>query len=85
VGINEVRERYFIVGGAGFIGSHFTDKLLEDPSTAKVTLYDNFVSGREWHYQHHQKDARFSVIRAQFASAVSLHSASGRGSSSKLP
>ena len=38
--------RYFIVGGAGFIGSHFIDRLLEDGD--EVTVFDNFTSGREW-------------------------------------
>jgi UDP-glucose 4-epimerase len=57
-------QRYFIVGGAGFIGSHFTDRLLADPTVAAVTLYDNFSSGREWHYQEHCRDSRFKVVRA---------------------
>jgi UDP-glucose 4-epimerase len=55
--------RYFIVGGAGFIGSHFTDRLLSDPHVQAVTLYDNFSSGREWHYQAHGRDPRFRVVR----------------------
>jgi UDP-glucose 4-epimerase len=55
--------RYFIAGGAGFIGSHFTDRLLADSSVAGVTLYDNFSSGRDWHYAHHVDDSRFRVIR----------------------
>jgi UDP-glucose 4-epimerase len=55
--------RYFIVGGAGFIGSHFTDRLLSDESVTAVTLYDNFSSGREWHYEKHLADPRFQVIR----------------------
>jgi len=55
--------RYFIAGGAGFIGSHFTDRLLADRSVNAVTLYDNFSSGREWHYEHHRDDARLRVIR----------------------
>jgi UDP-glucose 4-epimerase len=55
--------RYFIVGGAGFIGSHFTDHLLSDESVTAVTLYDNFSSGREWHYEKHLTDPRFQVIR----------------------
>jgi UDP-glucose 4-epimerase len=55
--------RYFISGGAGFIGSHFTDRLLSDDSVLAVSLYDNFSSGREWHYQHHQNDSRLRVIR----------------------
>jgi UDP-glucose 4-epimerase len=53
--------RYFIVGGAGFIGSHFTDRLLADGAAA-VTLYDNFSSGREWHYAHHLNDSRLRVV-----------------------
>jgi UDP-glucose 4-epimerase len=55
--------RYFIPGGAGFIGSHFTDRLLADSSVTAVTLYDNFSSGREWHYEHHRDDPRLRVIR----------------------
>src|SRR5688572_7097055 len=55
--------RYFITGGAGFIGSHFTDRLLADSTVAAVTLFDNYSSGREWHYAHHLADARLHVIR----------------------
>lgn len=55
-------ERFFIVGGAGFIGSHFADRLLADPAVAGVTLYDNFSSGRHWHYEQHRGDARFAVV-----------------------
>ncbi len=54
--------RFFIAGGAGFIGSHFTDRLLCDKSVEAVTLYDNFSSGREWHYAHHEQDRRLRVI-----------------------
>lgn len=60
---NGMLERYFIVGGAGFIGGHFTDRLLADRSVKAVTLYDNFSSGREWHYQEHLGDTRFKVVR----------------------
>ena len=56
-------QRYFIVGGAGFIGSHFTDRLLGQESAASVTLFDNFSSGREWHYEKHVKDPRLQVVR----------------------
>src|SRR6059036_4226373 len=55
--------RYLIAGGAGFIGSHFTDRLLRESTMAAVTIYDNFSSGREWHYQQHLADPRFRVIR----------------------
>jgi UDP-glucose 4-epimerase len=57
--------RVVIVGGAGFIGSHFTDRLLGRPGTEAVTLYDNFSSGRPWHYAHHEHDPRLSVVKAE--------------------
>jgi UDP-glucose 4-epimerase len=67
--------RWFIAGGAGFIGSHFTDRLLSDPSTGRVTLYDNFSSGREWHYGHHASDARLQVVRADLHESEKLQAA----------
>ena len=61
----DVGARYAIVGGAGFLGSHFTDRLLADREVAAVTLYDNFSSGREWHYRHHLGDPRFRAVRGE--------------------
>jgi UDP-glucose 4-epimerase len=58
-----VTERYFIVGGAGFIGSHFAEHLLGLPTTDAVTVYDNFSSGREWHLEGFRTDPRFAVAR----------------------
>ena len=55
-------KRFFIAGGAGFIGSHFTDRLLCDRDVEAVTIFDNFSSGREWHYAHHEHDPRLRVI-----------------------
>jgi len=57
------QKRYFIVGGAGFIGGHFVDRLLADARPAKVTIYDNFSSGRDWHFAQHVNDPRFEVVR----------------------
>ena len=54
--------RWFIVGGAGFIGSHFTDRLLAEPGVEAVTLYDNFTSGRHWHYDQHAADPRLQIV-----------------------
>ncbi len=51
---------YFITGGAGFIGSHFVDRLLADGHT--VTIYDNFTSGRNWHFKHHIGNTNLKVI-----------------------
>lgn len=67
--------RYVVVGGAGFIGSHFVDRLLADPVTGQVTVYDNFSSGRDWHLAAHAGDPRLSVVRAEVADLASLTAA----------
>lgn len=69
--------RYFIVGGAGFIGSHFCDRLLSDAKTAAVTIYDNFTSGRDWHFAHHTSDQRFRVVRGDVKDLDTLLAAIG--------
>jgi len=55
--------RICVVGGAGFIGGHFVDRLLAGDVTERLTVYDNFSSGREWHLAAHQADPRLNVIK----------------------
>ena len=69
--------RFLLVGGAGFIGSHFADRLLADHRVEQVTLYDNFSSGREWHYDHHAGDARLAVVKADVQDLEALVEAMG--------
>jgi UDP-glucose 4-epimerase len=52
---------WFIVGGAGFIGGHLVDRLLAAPDVTRVTVFDNFSSGREWHLSAHGADPRLTV------------------------
>jgi UDP-glucose 4-epimerase len=68
-------ESVLVVGGAGFIGSHFVDRLLADPSTRRVTIFDNFSSGREWHFAHHRSDPRFAVVRGDVKDLAPLRTA----------
>lgn len=70
-----IAQRYFLVGGAGFIGSHFTDALLAKSHVSRVTLYDNFSGGRQWHYQHHQSDPRLQVVVADVQDLPKLQAA----------
>src|SRR5580704_12089733 len=56
-----------IVGGAGFIGSHFTDALLGRSEVSAVTIFDNFSSGRSWHVAHHADDPRLRIERGEVA------------------
>jgi UDP-glucose 4-epimerase len=62
--VNPSQGSVIIIGGAGFLGSHFTDALLADEGTARLTLYDNFSSGQDWHFAHHLHDDRLDVVRA---------------------
>jgi UDP-glucose 4-epimerase len=64
-----------IIGGAGFIGSHFADALLARPDTARLTLFDNFSSGREQHFAHHSGDPRLRVVRGDAANLRALTNA----------
>jgi UDP-glucose 4-epimerase len=64
--------RWCIVGGAGFIGSHFANRLLADADVEAVTIYDNFSSGREWHLAEIADDARLTVVRADVKDLATL-------------
>ena len=59
---------YFVAGGAGFIGSHMVYRLLSDQD-ARVTVYDNFSSGRDWHLP---ESARLTLIRDDLKDLKSL-------------
>jgi UDP-glucose 4-epimerase len=54
---------YFVTGGAGFIGAHLVNHLL-DTTDAKVTVYDNFSTGQRWHFGERIKNPRLTIIEA---------------------
>ncbi|WP_437737892.1 NAD-dependent epimerase/dehydratase family protein [Sorangium sp. So ce1335] len=53
--------RSFVVGGAGFIGSHLTDRLV---ARGPVTLYDNLSVGRRAFVAQHLASGRATLIEA---------------------
>lgn len=58
-----------VTGGAGFIGSHLLDRLLE---TSRVTVLDNFSSGRRDHIAHALDHPRFTLVEADLFDARTL-------------
>src|SRR5258708_36923014 len=64
--------RFFIVGGAGFIGSHFTDVLLAKDGVESVTIYDNLSSGRDWHFAKHLADSKFKFVNGDVKDVEAL-------------
>lgn len=67
--------RYFISGGAGFIGSHLTHCLLNDGAST-VTVFDDFSSGRLWHLDGAGRD-RITVLRGDLKDLPAITTAMG--------
>ncbi len=53
-------KKILVTGGAGFIGSHLTDRLLE--AGHSVICVDNFFTGKRENIQHLEGHERFEVI-----------------------
>lgn len=53
--------RYFVTGGAGFIGSNMVDRLLSEPEN-EVVAYDNFSTGRREFLEGALKNDRFTLV-----------------------
>src|SRR5262249_46357058 len=53
--------KYFITGGAGFVGSHMVDRLLTNKNN-EVVVFDNFCSGQRSYLSHHVNDLRLQII-----------------------
>ena len=52
--------KYFVTGGAGFIGSNMVDRLLSEPEN-EVIAYDNFSTGRREFLEDALKNERFTL------------------------
>ena len=64
--------RYFITGGAGFIGSHLVDRLI---SSGEVTVYDDLSSGKKEFIQRHLGKSKFRFIQADLLDFATLSEA----------
>ena len=63
-------DRVLVTGGAGFIGSHLVESLLD--AGAEVLVVDDFSLGRREHLEPAAASARLSVIDGDIRSAADL-------------
>ncbi|HTW94194.1 MAG TPA: NAD-dependent epimerase/dehydratase family protein [Tepidisphaeraceae bacterium] len=68
------QEHYFIAGGAGFIGSHLARRLSADPA-ARITIFDNFSSGRMEHLGEAASRGNIAVVRGDIKDLPALTAA----------
>jgi UDP-glucuronate decarboxylase len=57
----ESRKRILVTGGAGFLGSHLIDRLIEQGH--EVVCVDNLFTGTKRNIEHHHAQPRFEFIR----------------------
>lgn len=65
-------KKYFIAGGAGFIGSNLVARLLDEEKGSLVTVYDNFSSGRKWHLDACAGNEGLAVVKGDIKDKESL-------------
>jgi len=63
------KKNVLVTGGAGFIGSHLCDELIE---TSKVICLDNFISGDERNIDHLLSEPDFEFIKHDMIEPIDL-------------
>lgn len=69
-GLRRQPRRIVVTGGAGFVGSHLVDKLLERGDN--VIVIDNFFTGRRENLMHHFGNPRFELLRHDVVEPILL-------------
>ncbi len=62
--------RILLAGGAGFVGSHLSERLLNDGH--RVICVDNLVTGSERNIEHLKDNAHFEFIRHDISKHITL-------------
>ncbi|XP_047336401.1 UDP-glucuronic acid decarboxylase 4-like [Impatiens glandulifera] len=70
LGLKRKVMRILVTGGAGFVGSHLVDRLMERGDN--VIVVDNFFTGRKENVMHHFRNPRFELIRHDVVEPILL-------------
>ena len=66
--------KYFITGGAGFIGSTMVERLIQETGN-KVTVFDNFCSGQLLYLEQYLNNENFNLIKGDLLDLTLLKEA----------
>lgn len=64
------QKRVLVTGGAGFVGSHLVDRLIERGDS--VIVVDNLFTGRKENVLHHMGNPNFELIRHDVVEPILL-------------
>jgi UDP-glucose 4-epimerase len=64
--------RILVIGGAGFVGSHIVDQLLQEP-VREIVVLDNFVRGTRANLAEAGQNPRVRVIEGSITDLALLH------------
>eukprot|EP00249_Psilotum_nudum_P009164 c21748_g1_i1 orf=1-792(-) len=70
LGLKRKPLRVVVTGGAGFVGSHLVDRLMERGDN--VIVVDNFFTGRKDNVKHHLGNPRFELVRHDVVEPILL-------------
>lgn len=65
----------FISGGAGFIGSHLTRRLLQEREITELIIFDNFSSGQWSYLEGLTGDSRLQIVTADLKDVAAIEQA----------
>jgi UDP-glucose 4-epimerase len=64
-------KRIMVIGGAGLVGSHIVDELVNEP-VAEIVVYDNFVRGTEANLARARANGKVTVVRESITDRAAL-------------
>ncbi|KAG5555096.1 hypothetical protein RHGRI_012580 [Rhododendron griersonianum] len=70
LGLKKKGLRIVVTGGAGFVGSHLVDRLIQRGDS--VIVIDNFFTGQKENLIHHYGNPRFELIRHDVVEPILL-------------